>query len=830
MNYIKYKLSPYKSLNRWIIAGTYEEEKSFKRVAMDVSGDLNRWLTEGFSIFENPSRKEFIDSQSKTEKKKIDVTEVIPGKKLSYGKETKKWELYFPWKNKKVEQSGFWQQPTHLKSWAITNVRSNRGQKVPFKLFTCGSVILWVNGEKVLHFSPYTRNEEKNIQFEVTLKEGDNKFLVLFEDLAERDTLYYFRLDYLGTESLEMVIPIGESNDDEIYLLENSLECAYFPSDVVKNGDVIIHFKNPLERDIQLEFSFKSEWWGRHRDIKKIVPPESSQVSFGKVENLGMGNALLKVIIRHESIAIQKDMFIQLYPEKLVPVEIKSSLQGRKQQALSFIAKYGTSDIHRAYSLVKTGTDIELAKTIVRETLKAVNSRFDCSDFYLNQLFRFWVDFRNTEIFDEGFWEECKEAILNFRYRFDEPGDDVMWFFSENHALLFHTCEFIAGKLFPDEIFTNANIIGSAHARNAKERLQNWFAKFHKEGLAEWNSSAYIPINAMGFFQLYDLADDNQIKEEAKKALDTIFRLMALNSHSGYLSCSHGRIYEKELKGNYNNATTSLLWIAYGEGNLNNATFATTSLSVSDYEPPDYSSLIRLEKNENVIFKHYQGSKGFVDLYTYKNKYGLLSSAVEYRPSKNGYSEHVIHAALDPEAIVWINHPGEEVELGTGRPSFWAGNGKLPKVVQYRDIAMIHYKIDLLNEISYTHAYFPIKAFDQIEINKKWCFGKKGDSYIAIYAKNGMFLQDKGQNKGRELISEGRENNWIIRNSNINQFSTFEDFVEKIKGSQIHENQKETIFIDPIHGVICSSWNTPLKVNDEIQIKEDIPTEGILEK
>ncbi|MEI2400970.1 hypothetical protein V8V88_37580, partial [Paenibacillus phytohabitans] len=425
--------------------------------------------------------------------------------------------------------------------------------------------------------------------------------------------------------------------------------------------------------------------------------------------------------------------------------------------------------------------ELEVVESIVRETLHVINSRFDCSDFYFNQLFRFWIDFRETNLFGEHLWEECKQAILNYRYWFDEPGDDVMWFFSENHALLFHTCEYLAGQLFPNENFPNAGILGFEHKEKARKRLLEWFAKFDAEGLAEWNSSAYIPINVMGFLKVYDLVDDLNLKAAAKKALDTTFRLMALNSHNGYLSCSHGRIYEKELKGNYNNATTALLWIAYGVGNLNNATFATTSFSVSEYVPPDYHSLINLEPDENMIFKHHQGPEGFVNLYTFKNHFGLLSSAVSYRPSKKGYSEHVVHCTLSPEAIVWVNHPGEETELGTGRPSFWAGNGILPKVDQYQDLAIVHYRIEQNNEVEYTHAYFPITAFEEVEISDKWCFGKIEDSFVGIYAQNGIELQDQGQNQNRELISHGRSNTWIIRISSVKQFTSFAEFVGMMK-------------------------------------------------
>jgi hypothetical protein len=830
MNQIVFPLNHNNPINRWLVAGTFETEKSFNRISMNITGDLNRWLTEGFAVFENPSRKEFIDSEGKVKKEKIDLSEISPGKSLTYDSATKNWQIYFPWKNKKIEQSGFWQQPTHLKSWAVTNIRSNISKKASFNLFTCGSVVLWVNGEKVLQFSPYTRNEEKNIEFEVMLQEGDNEFLVLFEDLAERDTLFYFRMDYLGHDVLKMVLPIGDMSSEDIHLIEGALENAYFTSDVMKSGDVSIYFENPLETQVQLECDLKTEWWGEKRELNRIIPPGSEKVVLGKVEEIGMGNSHLTISIRYQSVVLQKDMFLQLYPENIVPADVPDSLAARKQQALSFIAKYGTKDIHRAYLLAKTGSELELAESIVRNTLHVINSRFDCSDFYFNQLFRFWADFYDTGLFEENLWEECKQAILNYRYWFDEPGDDVMWFFSENHALLFHTCEYLAGQLFPDETFTNANILGSVHVERAKLRLQKWFEKFNEEGLAEWNSSAYIPINVMGFLQVYDLVNDTDLRNAAKKALDTTFRLMALNSHNGYLSCSHGRIYEKELKGNYNNATTSLLWIAYGTGNLNNSTFAATSLCVSNYEPPNYSSFISLNPDENVIFKHHQGSNGFVDLYTFKNSYGLLSSAVKYRSGESGYSEHVIHSTLSPEAIVWINHPGEETELGTGRPSFWAGNGNLPRVDQYQDVAIIHYKIDPENEIPYTHAYFPITAFEQVEITNNWCFGKIGDSYIALFAKNGLKLQTEGQNKNRELISIGRENTWIMRNSHGQQFASFDQFIERFKNAEMKQSKEEFIFYDPIHGVVQSSWQAPFKINGVNQLNSDQQTEGVLQK
>jgi hypothetical protein len=143
---------------------------------------------------------------------------------------------------------------------------------------------------------------------------------------------------------------------------------------------------------------------------------------------------------------------------------------------------------------------------------------------------------------------------------------------------------------------------------------------------------------------------------------------------------------------------------------------------------------------------------------------------------------------------------------------------------------VIHYKIDPENDISYTHAYFPITAFEQVETTNNWCFGKIGDSYIALYAQNGLELQTSGQNKNRELISRGQENTWMIRNSHIHQFSSFAQFIESMKKAEIHQSQEEFKFLDPLHGVVQSSWQGPFTVNGAIQINTNQQTEGALEK
>ena len=185
-----------------------------------------------------------------------------------------------------------------------------------------------------------------------------------------------------------------------------------------------------------------------------------------------------------------------------------------------------------------------------------------------------------------------------------------MWFFSENHALLFHTCELLAGQQFPNELFSNGET-GKQHRRKAEERLTHWFERFFEEGLAEWNSNAYMPIDAVGLLYIYDLAQSEALKQQAKQAMDRLFYYIAVHAHDGRMMCTFGRSYEKELKGHYAAGTTSMCWIAYGIGNINAYSISNVIYCLTDYEPPaEYKTYLRPDGN-GFVFQYEQGAGGY---------------------------------------------------------------------------------------------------------------------------------------------------------------------------------------------------------------------------
>lgn len=819
MNYLEYAPLNNKSINRWKVSELKEELVRFTPMTME--GDINKWLIEGFSINENPCKSEFQQIRRNNVPKL--VNDIISP-----------WEPYFPWGNPTVERSGFWFVPTYLKSYAVTYLECNYDHKALLNLRTCGGMTLWINDIFITDFTPFTRNIEGKTQIEVELKKGQNKLFVCFDDLAERDTYYYFRIDYIGQDEIKIRLPIDENNENEIYEIESMISEAHFINDTIKEGDVILQITNSLKRDIEFEFKYETDQL-TDNDLKKKskskLKNNGQSLNLGHINRFPMGFNFIELVTTVGNIKIGKKMCVEIYDKCTNNNEEISNLKQRKSKALKFIAEQGDFNIHKALAILSTGGNVKEAEAMILRGLDGINQRRDCSDFYLISIFRIWKDYRDKGIFSEELWTKVKACILNFRYWIDEPGDDVMWFFSENHSLLFHSCELLASQLFEDEIFTNSNKDGKYHRNKSESLLKEWFKRFLVEGLAEWNSSAYMPVDVVGFINIFELAESKELKELAKKAMDLIYYLLAVNSHNGVVATTFGRCYEKELKGHYAAGTTSLLWIGYGIGHLNNYSISNVSLCLSTYQPPkEYVKYLLIKDGKNYVFKNEQGTDGYAKVYTYKTTDFVVSSIYNFRPGYKGYQEHVVEGFINPETQVFINHPGQLYDHGKGRPSFWAGNGYLPKVVQHKGLCILIFKIKKEHDADYTHAYFPIQQFDEVKQINNWYFARKGTAFLGIYANNGLKLQNQGFNKDKELISEGINNLWLLRMSNNEEFNCFEEFVEQLLKANLRVSEKLEIDLEePIYGSVKTSFEDNLFINGVEQKFGKVGVNGILQ-
>ncbi|WP_422788091.1 hypothetical protein [Salibacterium aidingense] len=728
-----------------------------------------------------------------------------------------------------METKGFWAEPTYLEAWAYTEIESPIEQWGTFAVTVCGGMSIWVNGILRHLMAPFSRNTGVTEQIELPLSAGENKIHIYYDDLAERDTKFMFRMDYLKGSNLTGAVPIADEDPDEINHLKEILQKGYFDKDTYKSGEITFCMGERAERSFFMKSEFQVERCNPQK-FEHHVQKNEELINIGPIENFQMGYNEVAIIVSNERLFLERKFGVQIYPEQYENFHA-DALNERKKIALGVVSSHGEPNVHRVLANLYLNNHLTSDSIrVLEQDISWVENRLDCSDFSIVMYFRLLDMDDRHRLLTAELRSRIENAIIGYRYWMDEPGNDVMWFFSENHALIFHTSELLAGQRYYGTLFPNASLQGEEHYRKAKNLLITWFERFFKDGLAEWNSSPYIPINVIGLLQLYDFCQDEKLKDLAATALDMIFYWLAVNSFKGYLTCSQGRIYEKELKGHYNTQTTNLAWLAWGAANVNYSTFASVALSLSSYTPPvEYEEVLHACEKPFVYY-HRQGVEGEVSLYTYKTKSFLLSSALNYRPFQKGYQEHVWQASFGPEENVWVTHPGELSKKGDGRPGYWAGNGYLPLLNQYYGLAVSYYNIDPSHDVNYTHAYVPLSSFDEYVLSKRWIFLRKKEGYLALFAENGMVLTAKGMDKNREFISVGRKNIWIVRTGTKNEFGDFHSFIRRIDNLniQITYNQKdmslEAVKLrDPMYGNVVLQGTGEMYVNQS-RVNHDIPS------
>jgi hypothetical protein len=134
-----------------------------------------------------------------------------------------------------------------------------------------------------------------------------------------------------------------------------------------------------------------------------------------------------------------------------------------------------------------------------------------------------------------------------------------------------------------------------------------------------------------------------------------------------------------------------------------------------------------------------------------------MGSIAAYRWFEWGYQETLIHARLGdhPDAQLWINHPGEVIHSGYGRPSFWGGSASVPRVQQYRDLALVLFD-GLPPQPDFTHAFFPRAAFDGAGLAGDTAWAAAGEARLLLRASGPLAEVAEGPSAGCELRLAGR--------------------------------------------------------------------------
>ncbi|MBD3212883.1 MAG: hypothetical protein GF311_09765 [Candidatus Lokiarchaeota archaeon] len=563
---------------------------------------------------------------------------------------------------------------------------------------------------------------------------------------------------------------------------------------------------------------------------------------------------------------------------------------------------------------------VEYNEVEIQKAVDFVNSRQDTADFDMNTLLRLMYLDNETDYLNNSLKDNITDAILNFKYWFTEPGEDSMIFWTENHMILFHTAELLAGQLFSSDIFNNTGWNGTQHVDHALPLVNRWLDWRAKLGFAEWHSNIYYRLDLTALLNLVDFAQNETIVNKSKMIVDLIGFDFANNYYKGVYATAHGRTEDHKqtnttVRAIDRESTADPAWVMLGLGkdeDLGSGNGAAIFLATGNYttptilekianatahqtEPYIHKSRNNIDIIEGPIYDiGYQmesdlmfwwpmsapaappvlesslglmdkydldpelifNDETFVDLfeigamiygtsindfseiikditqgvaletantYTYKTPYYQLSGVQDHQKGMNGLQELIWQACIDRNATVFTSSPS--VLAATKNKQYTTG--WKPRTTLHENVGIIQYDreaqslilelvLEFLGEKPYTHAYFPRWAFNEWNQTGNWVFGRRNDSYVALYSYNAIEWKND-----YDLRADGKKNTWIVElGSKFDpQFSSYEDFISKILNANLQITERsigyEIIYDSPSQGVIKVGWDGYMYVSNQ---------------
>jgi hypothetical protein len=224
----------------------------------------------------------------------------------------------------------------------------------------------------------------------------------------------------------------------------------------------------------------------------------------------------------------------------------------------------------------------------IQHDLDRMNDRIDTADFKLPGLLWILYKHADSELLSEEILSNTRQAILDFKYWPDEllteadPVDtDNMVYWTENHFILFASGAYLAGQLYPDEVFPASGETGADRMAKFRPRIMRWLELRYQSGFTEWLSNVYYDEDIPALVALIELAEDEEIRALSTMVLDLILADMALHHFDGAFGSTHGRTYEQKMSGKRDSTRSTLKLMfglnEYSVGNMSSAALAITN-------------------------------------------------------------------------------------------------------------------------------------------------------------------------------------------------------------------------------------------------------------
>lgn len=200
--------------------------------------------------------------------------------------------------------------------------------------------------------------------------------------------------------------------------------------------------------------------------------------------------------------------------------------------------------LHSILQNLEDGTPFD--ETLLDDSFLFIEKRYDCSDFLANTLLRYLYAYADR--LSDGLRERVEETLLGFKYYMDQPGEDSMCYWSENHQILYAGLEYLAGHYFAGRVFKNSGQKGGYHRERGRRRVLQWCRRRLLYGFTEWYSNNYYLEDIAAMSNILEFAPDADVRAAMTDTMHIILFDMATQSFKGSFVSTGGRMYENNKK------------------------------------------------------------------------------------------------------------------------------------------------------------------------------------------------------------------------------------------------------------------------------------------
>ncbi|BBH16761.1 hypothetical protein Back2_10480 [Nocardioides baekrokdamisoli] len=684
-----------------------------------------------------------------------------------------------------IERSIFCYTPTYRTFTATTVLEVDQPETRVLRFRSTGPLRVWVGGVLVLDHAEFGYMHPWVRDVEVLLPSGATEVAVWSLNVALREVRQTVSLQIVGLP-VRVLLPTPGADPVLSAQAEALLEGVGVRT--WESDGQSFELSGPVGARLQVSVNGASAGvvqlgaQGRATVTVDEAKGDSSQASM-----LGTGEMTVRVEVDDDRAAAHRDFLVANLPFEIRDEPVGGPEDWRLELLTHVAASTGSA---RALARAALSADgIAVTEDDLATALQFIADRCDCADFETVGLMLLWHRVP-AERWELGLRDRVRDALLGFKYWIDQPGLDAMCYFTENHQMVWHTAETLVGEVFADEKFTNAGWTGAEHAAHGSAMALAWIRRKLTSGFSEFDSNAYLAIDALALVALVDHASDQSLRTAARTLLDKVLLTLATNSWRGVHGAAHGRSYTPTLRAACLEETAPIMWWAWGMGALNEAVLPATALATSpSYAVPEVVRAIATDADADWTgTQHYEGAYAFErdllvrdyasDMVIRRGRGGMVASVQDYRYGLPGLQEHVWGITLPGQLQVWAVAPAAYNHGSHTRPSGWVGNLVLPRVRQHDRTVIALYAEASAPTLPAVHLWFPADRFEEWAEYGEWLIGRRGVGLVAVAAEGGFEPDRTGDEAWQRWVP--RTGRSLVAVHGDDSIGSLEDFADSL--------------------------------------------------